>query len=36
MMSMLREAWLVAIENVRREDHAALANKPSAQLSLVS
>jgi flagellar protein FliS len=36
MMGMLREAWLVAIENVRREDHAALAAKPSAQLSLVS
>jgi flagellar protein FliS len=36
MMSMLREAWLVAIENVRREDHAALAAKSSAQLSLVS
>ena len=36
MMSMLREAWLVAIENVRREDHAALSNKSSAQLSLVS
>lgn len=36
MMSMLREAWLVAIENVRREDHAALSHKPSAQLSLVS
>ena len=36
MMSMLREAWLVAIENVRREDHAALSNRPSAQLSLVS
>ena len=36
MMSMLREAWLVAIENVRREDHGALAGKSSAQLSLVS
>ena len=36
MMSMLREAWLVAIENVRREDHGALANKTTAQLSLVS
>ena len=36
MMSMLREAWLVAIENVRREDHAALAKKTAAQLSLVS
>lgn len=36
MMSMLREAWLVAIENVRREDHAALSAKGNAQLSLVS
>jgi flagellar protein FliS len=36
MMSMLREAWLVAIENVRREDHAALSHKSNAQLSLVS
>jgi flagellar protein FliS len=36
MMSMLREAWLVAIENVRREDHAALSHKSGAQLSLVS
>jgi flagellar protein FliS len=36
MMSMLREAWLVAIENVRREDHGALAGKSTAQLSLVS
>jgi flagellar protein FliS len=36
MMSMLREAWLVAIENVRREDHAALSHKSSTQLSLVS
>jgi flagellar secretion chaperone FliS len=36
MMSMLREAWLVAIENVRREDHAALAARTGAQLSLVS
>ena len=36
MMSMLREAWLVAIENVRREDHGALAGSSSAQLSLVS
>jgi len=36
MMSMLREAWLVAIENVRREDHAALSNQNGAQLSLVS
>lgn len=36
MMSMLREAWLVAIENVRREDHAALSQNSGAQLSLVS
>ncbi|MBW8887973.1 MAG: flagellar export chaperone FliS [Fibrobacteres bacterium] len=36
MMSMLREAWLVAIENVRREDHGALSQKSGAQLSLVS
>ena len=36
MMSMLREAWLMAIENVRREDHAALSNQNGAQLSLVS
>ncbi|MDB5106636.1 MAG: fliS [Fibrobacteres bacterium] len=36
MMSMLREAWLVAIENVRRESHGSLAEKSSAQLSLVS
>lgn len=36
MMSMLREAWLVAIENVRREDHGSLSDKSSAQLSLVS
>ncbi|MDB5051583.1 MAG: fliS [Fibrobacteres bacterium] len=36
MMSMLREAWLVAIENVRREDHTSLSDKTVAQLSLVS
>jgi flagellar secretion chaperone FliS len=36
MMSMLREAWLVAIENVRREDHGSLSEKASSQLSLVS
>jgi flagellar protein FliS len=36
MMSMLREAWLVAIENVRRDDHGSLSGKSSAQLSLVS
>ncbi len=36
MMSILREAWLVAIENVRRESHGTLSDKSSAQLSLVS
>lgn len=36
MMGRLREAWLVAIDNVRREDHSALANAAAAQLSLVS
>lgn len=36
MMSALREAWLVAIENVRREDHGSLAEKAGSQLSLVS
>ena len=36
MMSILREAWLVAIENVRRDSHAILANATAAQLSLVS
>jgi len=36
MMSLLREAWLIAIENVRREDHGSLAEKTNAQLSLVS
>jgi hypothetical protein len=36
MMSRLREAWLVAVENVRREDHASLSDKSSSQLSLVS
>jgi flagellar protein FliS len=36
MMSALREAWLVAIENVRREDHSSLSDKTIAQLSLVS
>lgn len=35
MMSSLREAWLVAIENVRKEDHATLSEKPT-QLSLIS
>jgi flagellar secretion chaperone FliS len=36
MMSILREAWLVAIENVRRESHGTLSDKTTAQLSLVS
>jgi flagellar secretion chaperone FliS len=36
MMSTLREAWIIAIENVRKEDHNSLADKASAQLSLVS
>jgi flagellar secretion chaperone FliS len=36
MMSILREAWLVAIENVRRDSHTVLANATAAQLSLVS
>jgi flagellar secretion chaperone FliS len=36
MMSSLRDAWLVAIENVRREDHASLSDKASSSLSLVS
>jgi flagellar secretion chaperone FliS len=36
MMSMLREAWLVAVENVRREDHGSLSEKAGSQLSLVS
>jgi flagellar protein FliS len=36
MMSSLREAWLVAIENVRREDHAVLSGNTQAQLSLIS
>ena len=36
MMSVLREAWLVAIENVRRDSHSVLANATAAQLSLVS
>jgi flagellar protein FliS len=36
MMSILREAWLVAIENVRRESHGMLSDKTQAQLSLVS
>lgn len=36
MMSVLREAWLVAIENVRRHSHTVLANATAAQLSLVS
>jgi flagellar protein FliS len=36
MMSSLREAWLVAIENVRKEDHATLSEKSNSQLSLIS
>jgi flagellar secretion chaperone FliS len=36
MMASLREAWLVAIENVRREDRESLVAKPSSSLSLVS
>jgi flagellar protein FliS len=36
MMSSLREAWLVAIENVRRDDHGTLSEKSNASLSLVS
>ncbi len=36
MMSSLREAWLIAIENVRREDHNSLSDKASSSLSLVS
>jgi flagellar secretion chaperone FliS len=36
MMSSLREAWIIAIETVRKEDHNSLAEKASAQLSLVS
>ena len=36
MMSSLRDAWLVAIENVRREDHNTLSEKTSGQLSIVS
>jgi len=36
MMSSLREAWLIAIENVRREDHGSLSEKASSSLSLVS
>ena len=36
MMTALREAWVVAIENVRKEDHNSLAEKSNAQLSLVS
>ena len=36
MMSSLREAWLVAVENVRREDHGSLSDKANSSLSLVS
>lgn len=35
MLGSLREAWVVAVENVRREDRASLAGAGS-QLSLVS
>lgn len=35
MMSSLREAWIVAVENVRREDRTALSSAASS-LSLVS
>jgi flagellar secretion chaperone FliS len=35
MMSSLREAWVVAVENVRREDRASLSTS-AASLSLVS
>ena len=36
MMSSLREAWLIAIENVRRDDRSSLSGKTNGQLSLVS
>ena len=36
MMSSLRDAWLVAIENVRKDDHASLSEKSNSSLSLVS
>ncbi len=36
MMSRLREAWIVAIENVRREDRGALSERTTSALSLVS
>lgn len=36
MMASLREAWLVAIENVRRDDHGTLSEKANSSLSLVS
>ncbi len=35
MLSSLREAWVVAVENVRREDRASLSTA-TTQLSLVS
>jgi len=35
MMGRLREAWVVAIENVRRDHQSLLATTVSAQLSLV-
>ncbi len=36
MMTRLREAWLVAIENVRRDDHGTLSERSTSSLSLVS
>lgn len=35
MMTRLREAWVVAIENVRRDNQALLATTVTAQLSMV-
>jgi flagellar secretion chaperone FliS len=35
MMTRLREAWVIAIENVRRDNQALLATTVNAQLSLV-
>jgi flagellar secretion chaperone FliS len=35
MMTRLREAWVVAIENVRKDNQALLASTVQAQLSLV-
>jgi flagellar protein FliS len=36
MMSSLREAWVVAVENVRREDRGSLSSAATSSLSLVS